>query len=90
MNRYRCTASIQKYWVAEKSVTFEVTAETAEAAQAEAYDQAADKVSFSVSFDAEHYETETNLNAVELIEGTDGNAAIPRCDRTADMFQVQP
>lgn len=88
MNRYRVTASVKETYVATKEVTFEVEAEDEESAKKAARAQASDKANLD-NDDADHDDTEVYVEAVEFIEGEDPpeGSAIPRCDKTQDMFQ---
>ncbi len=86
MNRYRVTVTVTETRIAEEEVTFEIEAENEDAAKKEAPHQAKKLISFT-SYDFDHDDTCTYVQSIEFIQGGDPpDGAIPRCDRTPDMF----
>lgn len=89
MNRYRIHATVTKTYVAEDDyVVFEIEADSEDEAKKMAR-QEADNYTDLSSCDADHDDTSVYIQQIDLVETErpDQDKAIPRCEKTIDMFQ---
>lgn len=85
-NRYRIHATVRKTYVAEEDVSFEIVADDLEKAR-ELGGRDAPKHADNVGkFDADHDDTDSYVQSIEILEGLDKEVGIPRCEKTPDMF----
>lgn len=87
MNRYRVKATVRKTYIAEEVVTFDVDAEDEDQAKTAARKNATEHADIG-QFDAEHEDTDIEINEIAFIAGvnSDGTVTAIRCDKTIDMF----
>lgn len=89
MNRYAANVTIKKTYVAEETYRVEVEAQDEEAAPAAARERA-DDISNLSNYDAEHEETEREVEQVWVLQSDipEKVPETPRCLKTADMFST--
>lgn len=85
MPRYKAIISVEHTFTTSEDIDFEVEADSQEEAEKLMYFDYT-RYTDPDSFNADHDGSCITDSTIELIEGEDETATIPRCKKTQDMF----